>query len=186
MMLQLQHITKDREEKMNALWTEFQIILQNYSEKTGEKYGEYVELRDRDNADTREIHQHYLDISKATRDIALLKDVLESQTHDHQMHMKQLKDYHRLLMDKQKKIKTAMASSEGTHKKRMKTLVVCSTEMNKVRYFKSFYGHQVSTLNTSSKKLLQMRLIFGLLVEARNAIIPRKKYSTIDHNVLEM
>lgn len=134
MLLQLQNVTKDREEKMNALWTEFQAILQTYSEQTGEKYAEYVELRERDNADTRENHQHYLDISKATRDIALLKDVLESQTHDHQMHMKQLKDYHRLLVEKQKKIKAAMASSEGMHKKRMKTLVVCSTEMNKASY----------------------------------------------------
>lgn len=138
MLLQLQNVTKDREEKMNTLWTEFQTILQTYSDQTGEKYAEYVELRDRDNADTREIHQHYLDISKSTRDIALLKDVLESQTHDHQMHMKQLKDYHKLLVVKQKTIKTAMASSENMHKKRMKTLVVCSTEMNKV--IQCFFG----------------------------------------------
>lgn len=134
MMLQLQNVTKDREVKMNALWTEFQAILQNYSEKTGDKYAEYVELRQRDNADTKEIHQHYLDISRATRDIALLKDILESQASDHQMHMKQLKDYHKLLMGKQKKIKTAMSSTENVYKKRMKTFVVCSTEMNKVRF----------------------------------------------------
>lgn len=176
MMLQLQNVTKDREEKMNALWTEFQTILQNYSEKTGEKYAEYVELRDRDNADTREIHQHYLDISKATRDIALLKDVLESQMHDHQMHMKQLKDYHRLLMDKQKTIKTAMASSEGMHKKRMKTLVVCSTEMNKVS--ESFISDH--------RRIARINLNTRFLVETRDAFIPGKKYPPIDHNVFEI
>lgn len=132
MMLKLQNVVKDREEKMNALWTEFQLNLSNYSEKTGEKYTEYVELRERDNADTKEIHQHYLDISRATRDIALLKEVFETQTHDHQAHINQLKEYRKLLMEKQRKMKTAMVSGEKMHKKRLKTLVICSTEVNKV------------------------------------------------------
>lgn len=73
MILKLQEMTKDREDKMNGLWSEFQQILRNYSEKTQEKYAEYVEMRERDNADTKEIHQHYLEIAKATRDISLLK-----------------------------------------------------------------------------------------------------------------
>lgn len=132
MILKLQEMTKDREDKMNALWSEFQQMLRNYSESTEEKYTEYVEMRDRDNADTKEIHQHYLEIAKATRDISLLKSVLEAQTNEHQIHMNQLNQYQGLLKEKQKRLKTAMNASEKTHKKMMKTLVISSTDVEAV------------------------------------------------------
>lgn len=132
MILKLQEVTKDREAKMNGLWSDFQAMLKKYSETTSEKYAEYVELRDRDNADTNEIHRHYLEIARATRDLSLLKSILETQTHEHQLHMKQLNDYQKLLMEKQKKLKNAIGTSEKMNKKRLKTLVICSTEVNTV------------------------------------------------------
>lgn len=133
MMLRLGEITQDREEKMNVLWSKFQVLLKGYSEATGKKYAEYVELRERDNAATMEIQQHYLEIARATRDISLLKSILESQTHEHQLHMRQLNDYQKTLMEKQKRLKGGMANTEKVNKKRLKTLVICSTEVNTVR-----------------------------------------------------
>lgn len=135
MILKLQEITKDREDKMNGLWSEFQEVLRNYSEKTGEKYAEYVEMRERDNADTKEIHQHYLEIAKATRDISLLKSILEAQSNEHQIHVNQMNQYQSLLKEKQQKLKSTINSSEKTHKKLMKALVVSSTDVNTVREY---------------------------------------------------
>lgn len=138
MILRLQEITKDREEKMSELWTEFQQVLRNYADSTKEKYSEYVEMRNRDNADTKEIHQHYLEVAKATRDISMLKSVLEAQSNEHQIHMNQLNQYKGLLKDKQKQLKTAINGSEKIHKKLMKTLVVSSTEINTVKHMKCY------------------------------------------------
>lgn len=132
MILKLQEVTQDREDKLNGLWTEFQQVLQNYKDTTGEKYTEYVEMRERDNSDTKEIHQHYLEIAKATRDISLLKSILEAQSNEHQINVNQLNQYQRLLKDRKNKLKSAMNSSEKTHKKLMKALVVKCTEVDTV------------------------------------------------------
>lgn len=136
MILRLQEITKNREDKMNDLWMEFQQVLRNYADSTGEKYSEYVEMRNRDNADTKEIHQHYLEVAKATRDISLMKSILEAQSNEHQIHMNQLNQYKELLKTKQKNLKATINASEKTHKKSMKTLVVSSTEINTVKNIK--------------------------------------------------
>lgn len=126
-------MTKDREDKMSALWSEFQLILRNYAENTEEKYTEYVEMRERDNADTKEINKHYLDITKATKEITMLKSVLEAQSNEHQIHVNQLNQYQTLLKEKQKRMKTTMGAREKMHKKLMKTLVISSTEVDTVR-----------------------------------------------------
>lgn len=132
MILKLQEMTKDREAKMNALWMEFQQLLRNYSEKTGEKYTEYIEMRERDNADTSEIQQHYLEVARATRDISLLKSIIEAQSNEHQIRVNQVNQYRELLKEKEKKLKTEMGCNEKTNKKLMTTLVVSSTDVNDV------------------------------------------------------
>lgn len=132
MILKLQEMTKDREAKMNALWMEFQQLLRNYSEKTGEKYTEYIEMRERDNADTSEIQQHYLEVARATRDISLLKSIIEAQSNEHQIQVNQVNQYRELLKEKEKKLKTEMGCNEKTNKKLMTTLVVSSTDVNDV------------------------------------------------------
>lgn len=134
MILKLQEITKDSENKMNKLWSEFQQVLRNYSEKTSEKYAEYVEMREKDNADTKEIHDHYLEIAKATRDISLLKGILEAQSNEHQLRVDQMKQYQDQLKEKQKRLKADMSSSEKMHKKLMKTLVISGTDVNTVSH----------------------------------------------------
>lgn len=168
MILRLQEITKDREDKMNGLWTEFQQVLRNYADSTEEKYAEYVEMRNKDNADTKEIHQHYLEVAKATRDISLLKSVLEAQSTEHHIHMNQLNQYKELLKEKQTKLKTAMNSSEKTHKKLIKTLVVSSTEINTVNVIERFGNHLLGS---------DISLFF---IEIGQFVIERKKYFAID------
>lgn len=150
-------MTKEREDKMNSLWSEFQQLLRNYSEKTHEKYAEYVEMRERDNADTREIHQHYLEIANATRDISLLKSVLEAQISDHQMHVNQIKQYDKLLKDKKKRLKVTMNASEKTHKKMMKILVVSSTKVNTVSLICAKLLIPLINFNLKKKKLIQCK-----------------------------
>lgn len=140
MILNLQEMTQDREEKMQGLWSQFQQVLRNYSEKTGEKYAEYVEMRDRDNADTKEIHQHYLEITKATRDISLLKSILEAQSNEHQIHVNQLNQYQKQLKSKQNRLKMSMSTSEKSQKKLLKTMVVSSTDVNTVSFYHSQLG----------------------------------------------
>lgn len=132
MILKLQVMTQDREDKMNGLWTAFQQLLKNYSENTGEKYSEYIELRDRDNSDTKEIQQHYLEVAKATRDISLLKSILEAQSNEHKIRVDQVKQYRGLLKEKETKLKTTMQANEKMQKKLMRTLVISSTDANAV------------------------------------------------------
>lgn len=159
MILKLQEITKDREDKMNILWSEFQTVLRNYSENTQEKYTEYVEMRERDNADTKEIHQHYLEIAKATRDISLLKSILEAQSNEHQIQVNQINQYNDLLKEKQKRMKTSMATNEKINKELMKTLVINSTDVNTVSYeldilfIKIFENNCWSKIRKYEKKL---------------------------------
>lgn len=117
MILKLQEMTKDREAKMNALWMEFQQLLRNYSEKTGEKYTEYIEMRERDNSDTSEIQQHYFEVARATRDISLLKSIIEAQSNEHQIRVNQVNQYRELLKEKEAKLKMEMGTNEKTNKK---------------------------------------------------------------------
>lgn len=147
MILKLQEMTKEREDKMNDLWTEFQQLLRKYSEKTGEKYTEYVEMRERDNSDTKEIRQHYLEVARATRDISLLKSILEAQSTEHQIRVNQVNQYRELLKEKETKLKMEMSSNEKTNKKLMTTLVICSTEVNNVSII-IIYLHIIFFLNS--------------------------------------
>lgn len=132
MILKLETLTKQREHKMSGLWHEFQSILNDYSDRTEEKYGEYVQLRDRDNADTKEIRQHYVEIERATNEIGKLKNTLESERFEHKIHIDQLNDYKRLLLEKQKRLKMSMEMGEKIDKDRMRQLVMCSTQANAV------------------------------------------------------
>lgn len=132
MILKLRTISKQREDKLNSLWSEFQSILKTYAQNTEEKYAEYVELRNRDNADTKEIHHHYLEITRATRDLSNLKDVFESQLFEHRIHMTQLNNYQKLLLEKQKKFKYNMKLGDKMDRERMRIMVICSTQINTV------------------------------------------------------
>lgn len=133
MILNLETITKQREDKMNELWKIFQNILTNYSEQTEEKYNEYVQLREQDNADTKEIKDHYIEIAKITEQIKNIKDNLHTDKIQHNIHVNQLKKYKNCLREKYQQLKTEMESNQKYDKEKLKCLVVCCTKADEVR-----------------------------------------------------
>lgn len=135
MLLNLETLTEQRENEMTDLWKKFQSILTHYSEETNEKYSEYVLLRERDNEDTKQIRQHYIDIAEATNTIADLKNLYETNQIEQKIRMDQLSKYEKLLQEKYKKLKINMENGIKLDKEQMRLLVVCSTETNKVSLF---------------------------------------------------
>lgn len=132
MLLRLDAMTKQREDQMNRLWQTLQYLLRDYSTRTEEKYGEYVELRERDNADTKQIRQNYMEIARVTGEIGQLKATLEAGNFEHKIHMDQLGDYKKLLQAKQTTLKRNMNAGQKVDKERMLELVMCSTQANAV------------------------------------------------------
>lgn len=132
MLLRLETMTKQREDKMNRLWQTLQSVLRDYSAQTEEKYSEYVELRERDNADTKHIHQNYMEIARLMGEIGQLKAVLEAGKLEDNIHTDQLSDYKRLLQERQAALKRTMDAGQKTDKEQMLQLVVCGTQANAV------------------------------------------------------
>ena len=132
MILKLETITEQREQQMDVLWQEFQAILSGYMQRTEEKHSEYVQLRDRDNEDTKHIREHYIEIARATETIVELKTTLETVHFEHDMQVDQLKNYKRLLQEKQKQTKLQMEAGLKLDKERMRQLVVSSVDVIKV------------------------------------------------------
>lgn len=135
MIFNLEIITEQREKQMTDLWKEFQSILADYSEQTNEKYSEYLVLRERDNEDTKQIRQHYIDIAEATNTIADLRNLYETNQIEQTIRMDQLSKYEKLLQEKYKKLKMNMENGLKLDKQQMHLLVVCSTETIKVGFF---------------------------------------------------
>lgn len=132
MLLRLETMTKQREDQMNQLWQQLQSILRDYSSRTEEKFNEYVELRERDNADTKQIRQNYLEIARVTADVGQLRASLDASNFEHKIHMDQLRDYKKLLQARQTFLKRNMERGQKIDKERMLRLVVGGTEANAV------------------------------------------------------
>lgn len=132
MILKLETITQQRESHMNDLWHEMQTILKNYLECTEEKMSEYILLRDRDNENTEIIRQHYIEIERAAWTINDLKQKMDTTRTTHKIHLEQLLKYKQLLVDKQNRMKADMEAGLKLDKERMKQLVVCCTDAQKV------------------------------------------------------
>lgn len=128
----METITQQRESQMNDLWQEMQIVLRTYLNQTEEKMGEYILLRDRDDENTEIIRKHYIEIEKAANTIADLKDRMEAIRVSHKIHFDQLLKYKQLLIEKQNRMKDDMEEGLELDKKRMRQLVVCCTDAQKV------------------------------------------------------
>lgn len=132
MILTLQTITQDREEQMEQLWKQFQSVLNEYLHQTEEFHNEYVDLRQKDDEDTKIIRYHYAEVVRSTDRIAELKLDLDAYRDEHRIHMNELLHYKKLLQDKQTRIKADMESGLKKDKENMRTMVVCSHETNTV------------------------------------------------------
>ncbi|KAJ6645550.1 Dynein regulatory complex subunit 2 [Pseudolycoriella hygida] len=111
---------------MEKLWKEFQDILNEYLHKTEEYHNEYIELRQRDDEDTKIIRLHYHEVARATEQIGFLKLDLESIREDQKLHIGELLKYKKLLQEKQRKIKSEMEEGLSKDKNNLRHMVVCS------------------------------------------------------------
>lgn len=152
MLLRLDAMTAQREENMNHLWQTLQTILRDYSARTEEKYGEYVELRERDNADTKNIRQNYMEIARITGEIGQLKATLEAGNLEHRIHVDQLRDYKKLLQAKQTALKRNMDAGQKIDKERMLKLVMCGTQANAVISISTFLAFTYSIQASSEAR----------------------------------
>lgn len=156
MILKLETITQQRESHMNDLWQAMQTMLKEYLSRTEEKTGEYTLLRNRDNDDTEVIRQHYYEIEKAAETITELKGKTETMRMAHKIHLEQLLKYKQLLGEKQNRMKSDMETGLKLDKDRMRQLVVCCTDSQKVSegYFSGDFSSEFrqwgNPLNSSS------------------------------------
>lgn len=133
LILKLQTITNDREQQMEKLWKEFQDILNDYLHETEEYHNEYIELRQRDDEDTKVIRLHYNEVARATEQIGFLKLDLESLREEQTLHIDELLKYKKLLHEKQRKIKSEMDEGLLKDKNNLRHMVVCSHNAAAVR-----------------------------------------------------
>lgn len=131
--MKLQTITNDREQQMEKLWKEFQDILNGYLHETEEYHNEYIELRQRDDEDTKVIRLHYNEVARATEQIGFLKLDLESLREEQHLHIEELLKYKKLLHEKQRKIKLEMDDGLLKDKNNLRHMVVCSHNAAAVR-----------------------------------------------------
>lgn len=77
---------------MEALWREFQQVLTAYEAYTKEFYDEYVDIRRKDELETRFIQNHYEEVAKYSDIIVDLRLELQSIRSNHQLTRKHLLD----------------------------------------------------------------------------------------------
>lgn len=189
MILNLEIITEQRENRMTDLWRDFQTILTDYSEQTNEKYSEYVLLRERDNEDTKQIREHYIDIAVATNTIADLRNSYETNQIEHKIRMDQLLKYEKLLQRKYQHLKLNMENGLKLDKEQMRLLVVCGTDTIKVRCFSLAWNSiwfkvHVKIDSNSRKSKNVVKIYFKLPPFALNWRRNVKKYSLLDEKLM--
>lgn len=133
MILQLQAITSEREQQMDGLWRQFQSVLAVYLQHTEQFHDEYVQLRQRDDEDTRIIRFHYAEVRRTTNLIAELKHRLDRQVGDHRVHVDALQRYKRLLQVRQASRKRSIEEVGRRDRQGIRWMVVRSDEAITVR-----------------------------------------------------
>lgn len=118
---------------MERLWKEFQDILNGYLHETEEYHNAYIELRQRDEEDTRAIRLHYNEVARAIDQIGFLKLDLENLREEQSLHVEELLKYKKLLHEKQRKIKMEMDVGLLKDKNNLRHMVVCSHNAAAVR-----------------------------------------------------
>lgn len=126
MLLSLQTLTHNREQEMDQLWKEFQSVLAEYLQRTEEFHNEYVDLRQKDDDDTKIIRFHYGEVERATTLIADLKFGLTTYRDENRLHVDELKRYKKLLLAKQLSLKQNMELGVRKDKENMRHMVVGS------------------------------------------------------------
>lgn len=131
MILKLEEITKERETYMERLWNEFQAILSNYLRSTEDYRSDYIDLRQRDNSDTKHIENHYLEVARASDIIGDLKHRYATLKDEHEFNVEQLTKYRKELHDRSDNLKHEFNSGLSIDKNKLKQLVLFSNAVLK-------------------------------------------------------
>lgn len=97
MTIDLDHITRAREEQIELLWKEYQDVLDEYVNYTEAFLPEYTDLRDRDEINTKLIRAHCHEIARATDEITGLTLQSDTLEEERAFQISYLEKYRRLL-----------------------------------------------------------------------------------------
>lgn len=132
MILKLDQITQDRELKMEQLWHEFQIVLNEYLRHTEEFHNEYVDMRQKDDEDTQLIRMHYAEVGRSTDLIADMKFNLDSCRTEQRLQIAELNKQKHQLQRKHYELKLKMDSELKIDRDNLRLMVVCANKANTV------------------------------------------------------
>lgn len=117
---------------MESLWREFQMVLSNYSAYTKEFYEDYLELRRRDEIETKISEGHYQEIAKCTDLIADLRLEINSKKKRHEMNVAHLQAVKRELQEEYGQLKRELVRVQAIDKTKIRELVTCADRAKKV------------------------------------------------------
>uniref|UniRef100_A0A1B0CZ05 Uncharacterized protein n=1 Tax=Phlebotomus papatasi TaxID=29031 RepID=A0A1B0CZ05_PHLPP len=175
MTIHLEEVTKDCEQAMEIFWTDFQQVLNTYLAYTQEFHDEYLDLKRRDEEDTKLIQVHYFEVARNTEVIAELRYQLTAVREEKDFTVSQLEKFKRKLQQRYDHSKAALVMGAKEDKDRIRRLVVGSS--NAIR--------KLQNVVKKGNILLQLVEICGKLETEREKVIPfnnepTKKWSDIE------
>ncbi|GAB0088940.1 coiled-coil domain-containing protein 65 [Sergentomyia squamirostris] len=174
MTIRLEEVTKDCEHSMESLWTDFQQVLNAYLTYTQEFHDEYLDLKRRDEEDTKLIQQHYFEVARNTEIISELRYQLSAAREEKIFTVSQLEKFKSKLHQRYDLCKGALLMGEKEDKERIRHLVVNSTATIQ----------KLTSVVKKGSTLVQLVTICSKLETEREKIIPFnnhpiKKYSEL-------
>ncbi|XP_055920175.1 dynein regulatory complex subunit 2 isoform X2 [Eupeodes corollae] len=126
MTLQLEEITKEREQKLEYLWNKYQEVLTNYVKYTESFYVEYMELKETDEQSNSIIREQCYEIERATEQIANLKIAAANASDEAESQVEYLQKLRTDLTERLAQMKTEFNEQQKLDEKEFKTMVVAS------------------------------------------------------------
>uniref|UniRef100_A0A1B0GHK4 Dynein regulatory complex subunit 2 n=1 Tax=Lutzomyia longipalpis TaxID=7200 RepID=A0A1B0GHK4_LUTLO len=177
MTIRLEEVTKDCEQSMELLWTDFQQVLNTYLTYTQEFHDEYLDLKRRDEEDTKLIQAHYFEVARNTETIAELRYQLTATREEKDFTVAQLERFKSRLLERYDQSKGALVVGAKEDKERIRRLVVSSSSAIR----------QLQGVVKRGNVILQLVSICRKLETEREKVIPFnneavKKWSEIEES----
>lgn len=162
MVIKLEVVTKERENQMEFLWIDFQKVLNGYLQHTEQYRNEYIDLRQRDADDTKNIKCHYLEVARSTEHISELKYQFGNIKEEHDFNINQLMKYRADLQKRHEAIKYELDTGLSNDKEKLKCLVVGSNKSIK----------KLENILKSGASILQIASICRKMETEREKVLP--------------
>lgn len=193
MSIRLEYVTKTRESVMESLWREFQIVLNNYTSYTKEFYDDYVDLRRKDDIETKLNQKHYKEISRCMEIIADYRLDIDSKVSNFNLTKTHLQRVKGELQERYSQLKLKLANARATDKQNIHHLVSCCTKARKVLENLQEKGAAVEQLAVICRKYESDNQRYPLTARSEGATLPSvpvvtdfkmmtyKNFSKMDH-----